>query len=205
MLTGITHSHVTIAIIFMLFFGYKVALLLLNKKEQLAAFRQKTKIVDMILGALLIVTGVSLMVIGKVYDMYIWVKVLMILAVIPLGIISMKKENKALAILTFVLLLAAYGLAESMSPSAPASNQELVVSGDAALLGKEIYSSRCQVCHGADGKGLDGAKNLQASMLSKEEMIALVKKGKNTMPAFKSSLTEPQIEAVVDYIRTLKP
>jgi mono/diheme cytochrome c family protein len=36
-------------------------------------------------------------------------------------------------------------------------------------------------------------------------MIALVTKGKNTMPAFKSSLTEPQIEAVVDYVRTLKP
>jgi mono/diheme cytochrome c family protein len=205
MLTGFTHSHVTIAIIFMLFFGYKVALLLLNKKEQLAAFRQKTKIVDMILGALLIITGVSLMVIGKVFDLYIWVKVLMILAVIPLGIISMKKENKMLAVLAFVLLLAAYGLAESMSPSAPEPEQALLVSGDATLLGKEIYTSRCQVCHGADGKGIDGAKNLQISMLSKEEMIALVTKGKNTMPAFKSSLTEPQIEAVVDYVRTLKP
>ena len=70
--------------------------------------------------------------------------------------------------------------------------------------GKAIFNMNCTLCHGRDGKaGLNGAKDLTASTLTTEEMMAVVKNGKGAMAPYKQVLNANEIEAVVAYVRTL--
>ena len=71
--------------------------------------------------------------------------------------------------------------------------------------GATVFKTYCIVCHGADGKiGFNGAKDLTASEYGRDEMITQVTKGKGAMAAYESILKPDEIEAVVDYVRTLK-
>lgn len=75
-----------------------------------------------------------------------------------------------------------------------------------------LYKSKCQVCHGADGKGTAagqkmGVKSFVAPEVAKqsdEDMIAVTKKGKGKMPGYDGKLTDDQIKDLIKYIRTLK-
>lgn len=71
--------------------------------------------------------------------------------------------------------------------------------------GAQLFSTHCTLCHGKDGKlGINGARDLTASTLNKDEMIAMVTNGKGVMAAYKNVLTKAEIEAVVDHVRTLQ-
>ncbi len=71
--------------------------------------------------------------------------------------------------------------------------------------GEQIYKKYCILCHGADGKlGVNGAKDMTISILTLEERMALVKKGKNTMTPFEGILNEEQIKSVAAYSMTIK-
>lgn len=79
------------------------------------------------------------------------------------------------------------------------------VAEDAAAL----YKSKCQVCHGPDGKGSAagqkmGAKPFSEVKASDKELVEITQNGKNKMPAYKDKLTEEQINELVKYVRTLK-
>lgn len=79
------------------------------------------------------------------------------------------------------------------------------VAEDAAAL----YKSKCQMCHGPDGKGSAagqkmGAKPFTELKASDKELVEITKNGKNKMPAYKDKLTEEQITELVKYVRTLK-
>ena len=69
------------------------------------------------------------------------------------------------------------------------------------------------MCHGADGlSNTPAGKVLKAASFKDPvvlntgdaELIAIVKNGKNKMPAFADKLTEDQIKAAVAYIHTLQ-
>lgn len=76
-----------------------------------------------------------------------------------------------------------------------------------------LFKSKCQVCHGADGKAATpagqkvGAKDFhspEVAKLSDAEMIAAVEKGKGKMPAYQGKLSDDQIKQLVKYLRTVK-
>ena len=76
-----------------------------------------------------------------------------------------------------------------------------------------LYKSKCQICHGATGKGDTpagqkvGAKDLhspEVAKLSDTELFDIVKKGKEKMPAYNGKLTDDQIKSLVKFIHTLK-
>lgn len=70
--------------------------------------------------------------------------------------------------------------------------------------GQSVFNMNCSLCHGRDGKlGLNGAKDLTASTLTKAEMVAIVRSGKGAMMPYKDVLTAKEIEAVVEHVRTL--
>jgi mono/diheme cytochrome c family protein len=74
-----------------------------------------------------------------------------------------------------------------------------------APTGMELFALHCTLCHGKDGKlGINGAKDLSVSSLSRDEMIALVTEGKGAMMPYKNVLTKKQVELVVDHVRTLR-
>lgn len=77
----------------------------------------------------------------------------------------------------------------------------------------DIYKSKCQGCHAADGKGNPalvksmGVRSFDSPEVKKEtdaEMIAITAKGKAKMPAYAGKLTDDQIKAQIAYIRGLK-
>lgn len=79
--------------------------------------------------------------------------------------------------------------------------------------GADTYKSRCAMCHGADGLGATptGKAMKVPSFTSPDlvkasdaELIAATKDGKGKMPAYKSSLSDAQIKAVIGYVRTLQ-
>lgn len=76
-----------------------------------------------------------------------------------------------------------------------------------------LYKAKCQICHGADGKGDTpagqklGAKDFhspEVAKMSDAELIEAIQKGKGKMQAFEGKLTPDQIKALVKYIRSLK-
>lgn len=79
--------------------------------------------------------------------------------------------------------------------------------------GASTYTSKCQMCHGADGAGTTPAgKAMKApSFLSpavvKEstaDLIAVTKNGKGKMPAYAGKLTDAEIKDVIAHVRTLQ-
>jgi len=76
-----------------------------------------------------------------------------------------------------------------------------------------LYKSKCQVCHGADGKGDTpagkkvGARDFhspEVAKMSDTDLFEITKKGKDKMPSYDKKLTDDQIKALVKYIRSLK-
>ncbi|HYG53161.1 MAG TPA: cytochrome c [Flavobacteriales bacterium] len=71
--------------------------------------------------------------------------------------------------------------------------------------GKTLYMSNCKLCHGEDGSlGNSGAKNLQESILSHEDMINVISYGQNAMRGYKDFFKEGDIENIAAFVETLK-
>ena len=79
--------------------------------------------------------------------------------------------------------------------------------------GADIFKSKCQMCHGADGSGNTPAgKSTKVNpfnspdivKMSDDDLIAVTKKGRGKMPAYAGKLTDDQIKDVVAHIRTLQ-
>ncbi len=82
-----------------------------------------------------------------------------------------------------------------------------------AQSGADVYKSKCQMCHGADGtppaamaKSM-GIKDLKSDEIQKQsdaDLKAVVEKGKGKMTGFAGKLTPAQIDDVVKHVRSLK-
>lgn len=71
--------------------------------------------------------------------------------------------------------------------------------------GAMIYKKNCVLCHGIDGNlGINGSKDIKASLLSQAERVQLITHGKNAMTPFKGILSEAEIDAVAAYTMTMK-
>lgn len=75
------------------------------------------------------------------------------------------------------------------------------------------YKSKCQACHGVDGKGDTpvgkklGIKDFhspEVAKMSDQEFFEITKNGKNKMPKYDGKLTDDQIKELVQFIRSLK-
>ena len=87
------------------------------------------------------------------------------------------------------------------------------LSGFAADSGADLYKSKCQMCHGADGTpspamaksmGIKDLKSPEVQKQSDAELKTIVSKGKEKMTCFAGKLTDAQIDEVVKYVRSLK-
>src|SRR5271170_2605721 len=82
-----------------------------------------------------------------------------------------------------------------------------------AQSGADIYKSKCQMCHGADGSGNTPAgkatkarpfNSPEVMKMSDDDLIQVTKNGRGKMPAYAGKLTDDQIKAVIAHIRTLQ-
>jgi len=199
--TGMLHTHKLVVVLFLLIYLIKTVLLLMNKKESLAKFTKMVKVPEIIVSFLFLATGIYLIIGLPQIKPILIIKIICVFAAIPLAVIGFKKQNKVLATLSLLLIIASYGLAEM---SKKASKVEILVS-DPSQLGKSVYAAQCQSCHGQDGKlGLAGAKDLTATNMVKDDIIVLLNNGKNSMPKFKDALSIEEIDAVSEYVLQMK-
>lgn len=212
MFTGLLHTHKLVVILFILLYLIKTTLLLIGKKETLANFSKKARIPEMIISTLFLLTGAVMLFQLPEINQFMIFKIVAVFASIPLAVIGFKKSNKGLAILSFVLLIGSYGLAEmsrryvkkvevadASVANANASNY------DAVAHGKALYAGNCVACHGEDGKaGIAGAKNLTISQLDEAGIINIISNGKNAMPPYKKVFNEQEINALTKYVQSIK-
>jgi quinohemoprotein ethanol dehydrogenase len=69
-------------------------------------------------------------------------------------------------------------------------------------LGATVYRQRCAACHGGSGEGGSGPSMVDVDdRLTRDEHVTVVREGKGKMPAWEDTLSDEEIEAVVDYER----
>jgi mono/diheme cytochrome c family protein len=178
-------------------------MLLVNKEESLVKFTKGIKVPEMIVSTLFLVTGIYMLINGQNITTLQIIKIIIVFASIPVAIVGFKKRNKVLAVLSLLMIIAAYGLAEvnkkHRMAAKPSSEETSVVSGH------DIFTANCVSCHGEDGKaGLSGAKDLSVSALDLNAQEEIIRNGKTVMPGYSGMLSEEQIKAVAEYSQSLK-
>jgi mono/diheme cytochrome c family protein len=208
--TPFLHTHKLVVTLFILIYLIKAILLLMNGNS-FDKFIKFIRIPEMIISALFFITGLYMLTQIADFTTLFAIKLSFVVIVLPLAIFAYKKRNKLLAIITVLVLITVYGLAE-MHKAQFAKKVELtetvVVDDDEnydrVAHGKALYEVQCIVCHGEDGKAQrSGAKDITITTLSDEEIIAVIKNGKNTMPAMGAIFDERELNALVAYIKTL--
>ena len=198
MIKGLLHPHVLFVSLFLLIYLIKTILLLSDKDELLEKFKKKTKVAEMIISFGFLATGIILLIlIPTAFNYFMIIKIILVLASIPLAVIGFKKKNKILASLSFFFIVVAFPIAYKVK-EVKTSDVKTV-----SLNGKEIFEQNCVSCHGSDGKlGTSGAKDLSVTQLPITGIIEIISNGKTPMAAYKDALTPEQIEAVASYIET---
>lgn len=181
--------------LFFLIYVIKTILLLSGRKDLLEKITKVVKVPEMIISLLFLATGIYLLVLMPKVSGLVWIKIIMVLASIPLAIIGFKKSNKILAALSLLLITASYGLAEVAKKKR--EKGEVMASG--VIDGKEIYNASCVSCHGTDGKaGLSGAADLSKTVLDAENIKQVILNGKGTM--MKLEMSPEQAAAVASFV-----
>ena len=190
------HSHTLFVVLFTLIYLIKTILLLSDKDELLEKFKKKTRVVEMIVSFGFLATGIFLMIQVPEINKFMIIKLGLVFLSIPLAVIGFKKKNKILATLSFFFIVVSFSLAYK-SKAAKAGEKIIAING------KQIFTEKCALCHGGDGKlGVSGAKDLSVTQLAHAGIVDIVTNGKNTMAAYKGALTAEQIEEVASYIET---
>lgn len=76
----------------------------------------------------------------------------------------------------------------------------------AATAEKAFVKAGCAACHGPKGRGGDPvapALMESAETFTRLELLAVIRDGKGTMPAWKKVLSDKEIEALADYVSSL--
>jgi uncharacterized membrane protein SirB2 len=204
MYKGLLHTHYLVVILFLLLYTVKTILLLGNRLDVLSVFSKKTRIFEMVVSTLFLVTGIAMatqLPFGSKYDYLFWVKILLVLASIPLAVIGFKKHNKILASLSLLMIISSFGLAESYSKRKNITDRSSNLTDSAD--GKTLYEANCKLCHGEDGKlGMAGATDLSSSVLEKNKIVEVILKGKGSMPP--AGVDENQANLIADFVLTLR-
>ncbi|MCU0448646.1 MAG: c-type cytochrome [Bernardetiaceae bacterium] len=214
MFTGLLHTHRAVVILFLLIYLIKTALLLFAKPAALAGFTRRIKVPEMVVSFLFLLTG------GWMFaelpaserSVYLYAKIGVVLLAIPVAIVGFKRANKALGTLALLLVVGAYGLGEinkrasAIQPVAAGILTDPTVAGYSPVThGQGLYAANCVACHGPDGTlGAAGAKSLKTSLKTPDEVVALLQKGKNSMPSYKKVLTLNDMTALAAYVQTLR-
>lgn len=202
MYNTISTTHLISVNLFLLIYLVKTILLLSNKNEGLAKFTKIIKVPEMIISTLFLLTGIYMLTQIPEIKILLIIKIIAVLASIPLAIIGFKKGNKILAVISLVLIFGAYGMAEVSKKQKSTAMQ---VISESNVNGQELYTAACLPCHGVDGKlGKMGAPDLSLSKMEINKRIEIIKNGKKPMKPFGGALTDDQIKAVAEYTQTLK-
>jgi mono/diheme cytochrome c family protein len=196
----IKKTHFVVVTIFFLIYLIKTILLVVNKKEALQSFTKKIKAVEMIVSFLFLGTGIYMMTQVEITSILI-IKISIVFLSIPLAIVGFKKGNKGLAILSFLLITAAFGIAEMKKHGGTKAKEPIdTLNSDGTINAEVLYKANCESCHGMDGKrNLAGALDLSVTKLSVDSIDNIIRKGRGGMAKF-DGLTPENRNAIAKYV-----
>ncbi|MBL0105646.1 MAG: SirB2 family protein [Bacteroidetes bacterium] len=200
--------HSISVMLFLLTYVIKT-ILLFTSKPMLEKYSRITKVPEMIISTLFLVTGIWLFVmLGGIKTLHI-IKLVLVVVSIPLAVIGFKKMRYGLALVSLLLIIGAYGLAEA-SRNKPFIKAKVELNNEGAdpkfAQGALVYHQNCGFCHGADGKKLyRNAKDLSISVFGYDDIQQMVRDGsKGKMPGYSAVLTEEEISSVAQFVQSLK-
>lgn len=203
----IASIHIWSVMLFVILYLVKTVLLFFNQ-PMLDKFTKATKVPEMIVSTLFLVSGIWLFVLlGGIKTMH-FVKLVLVFISVPVAIIGFKKRKKVLALFSFLLIVSAYGVAE-MSKNKPFIKANVQIMNDdhsRRSNGQRVYFENCAFCHGNDGKkAYRNAKDLNTTGLPENEIQLWVHDGvKGKMPAYGTVLTAEEIADVALYVASMK-
>jgi len=209
MFKALFYTHLISVNLFLLIYLVKTILLVANKNEALAKFTKINKVPEMIISTLFLVSGIYLLTQIGTTTLLI-VKIVIVLVSIPVAIIGFKKGNKLLAVLSLLMIIAAYGLAEMNKKKIDKQTVDVAVSNtndanyDVIKHGESVYTAYCQNCHGKGGTNGAVGSDLTTTQADEATKLAQIKNGAGSMPGFKDVLNEQEIIAVATYVESLK-
>ena len=205
--TLIANIHIWSVMLFVILYLVKTVLLFFNQ-SMLDRFSKITKVPEMIISTVFLISGIWLFIIlGGIKSMH-FVKLIMVFTSIPLAVIGFRKKKKGLALVAFLLIVFSYGIAE-MSKNKPFIKAKVEMVNDDHSRhsnGQRVYFENCAFCHGNDGKkSYRGAKDLNATMLSETDIQMWVQAGvKGKMPGYAEVLSAEEIADVALYVASMK-
>jgi mono/diheme cytochrome c family protein len=105
------------------------------------------------------------------------------------------------------LSVVALSLVAAVACAMPASAQPAATAPDDATFNVEqLFASSCGWCHSDGGRVAGKGPQLKNSSRSDDYLRNRIKTGKEgAMPAYGSAFSDGQIDAIIKYIRSLKP
>lgn len=220
--------HHVVILAFLVFYAYKVLLLLTGQTTMLDSLRARLPWLDAVLGTGVLLSGGYLALgYAGAWPWWLVMKIILVLGLLPLSLVALRRKNRLLGLLTLLVFGYVYGVGYTRSltlqrtpygepPTSPTDPRHgRMLSGlkstpvedtvqTGGLIGKMLYRENCIRCHGLNGdKCLYGARNLQQSTLSLEARMALISHGRGKMPAFSPRLNDQQLQAVARFSQTL--
>lgn len=213
MYTGMLHTHTLCVTLFLILLLVKVFKMATRGPESLVNLNRWTKIPNIIISVIMLATGIYLMIKSpEGTQPYVLVKLGLVIAAIPLGIIGLKRGKVALGALSVLLLVGTMTLAYTKPEFLRnVDGDPIVVEGEGGAeltaelkKGREIYNQKCFRCHGKEGDaGASGAKDLKVSKISDEEITKMVREGKGMMEGY-PELSDAEMKSVVAYVKYLR-
>lgn len=97
-----------------------------------------------------------------------------------------------------VLVLSMIGVGCVVSaPDVPQGSDQSIFEG------RKVWTTFCSSCHGPSGNGGRGpsVQEIEKKYVNPEDVLLIISKGRNGMPAFEERLSKEEIESVYSYIR----
>ena len=203
----LVHIH-TVSVVLFLFTYLIKTILIFTSKTMLRKYSAATKVLEMIISFVFLVTGVWLLIlVGGIKTMQI-IKLVLVFLAIPLAVIGFKKEKNGLALLSLLLIIGAYGVSE-MSRSKPYIPRKAVAANgnnSTFSAGAVLYQSNCAFCHGSDvKKQFRSAPDLTMSILNEDAIKQMIYDGKGRMPTYIALLNKEEVTAVAVFVKGLQP
>lgn len=203
MYTGLKHLHLLLVVLFTLSILIK-AILVLTNSTKFEVYRKKTKVPEMVITMLFLVTGIIMFFVrGGGYHFFMHIKLTVMVIAIPLAIIGFKKKNKALGLVASFLFIITIGLALKSGDNMRVKHVDLAAND--ANYGKALYEVNCVTCHGDGGGAMIGkAADLTKSELTAEQIQNVIVAGIGKMNGFHDGLDSVEVKAIAEYVLTLK-
>ncbi len=198
--------HGISVMLFLLTYVIKTVLLFTNKR-MLERYAKMTKVPEMIISFLFLVTGIWLfLILGGIKVLQI-IKLIFVFAAIPIAVVGFKKMKKGLALLSLILIVGAYGMSEASKnkPFIPAKVQMAGNADAASMNGAKLFMQNCAFCHGNDGKKhYRNAPDLSTSVMVEKDVEQMIREGsKGKMPSYTVVINDIDITAIAGYVQHL--